>query len=255
LSPRLIEALRQVPAQLGAYYHDLQSGRTWSWNGEDDFPAASVIKVPILLAVLRQAQLGLLQLDQLQTVEFKHHVGGAGVIFELHDGVKLQIQDLCRLMIVVSDNIASNLLLDIAGMDTVRAFMASAGMSSTLLGRRFMENPRPGRDNRTTALDMGRCLEALVRGELLDKNHTNQALSILRRQQFREKIPLMLPTELSVAHKTGELEGVRHDVALVEIPDRPYVLSLLTRKGPVSWEVDKALAQLSLEVYRWHLEH
>lgn len=254
MTPLLQERLQAVPAKLGAYYQEIRTGRAWSWYGDEDFPAASVIKVPILLTVLRQVQQGGLSLQEEQVVEFRHHVGGAGILFELHDGVKLQRLDLCRLMIVVSDNVASNLLLDTVGLEAVNSFCQQAGLTGTVLGRKFMEAPRPGHDNRTTAVDMGSLLVSLARGDLLDRSQTQRALSILRRQQYREKIPLMLPSELSVAHKTGELEHVRHDVALVEVPESPYVLSLLTEKGGPAWEVDRALAELSRAVYDWHLD-
>jgi beta-lactamase class A len=222
-----------MPAEISAYYQNLQTGHSWGWKADDDFPAASVIKVPILLAVLREHQ-------------------RAGVLFELHDGVEVTVSDLCRLMIVVSDNVASNLLLEALPEGALESLFQDLAMNQTVLGRRFMENARPGHDNRTTAQDMGLCLAALHRGEVLDRSHTAQALATMRRQQFREKIPLLLPPELSVAHKTGELDGVRHDVAMVEVPDNPYVLCLLTQKGGPSWEVDRALADLSLAVYHSH---
>lgn len=249
-----MEALRAVPAQVGAYYCDLLSGRSWGWNADDDFPAASVMKVPILMAVYRQAQRGNLDLGQRLPVLFQHHVGGAGVLFELHDGIEVTVEDLCRLMIVISDNVASNLLLELVGMDEVRQLLAEMGMQRTTLGRRFMEPARPGADNRTTAADSGRCLQLLHTAAVLDRSHTAAALSILRRQQYREKIPALLPPELSVAHKTGELDGVRHDMAIVEVPGRPYILTLLTQKGGLSHDVDRALALLSQQVYHWHLE-
>lgn len=241
-----------MPAEVAAYYENLHTGQRWGWRAEEDFPAASVIKVAIMLAILRENQLGQLSLDQQRAVEMKDHVGGAGVLFELHDGIEVTVSDLYRLMIVVSDNVASNLLLDLLPEGALARLFQDLGMTGTVMGRRFMEAARPGHDNRTTALDMGLCLTALHRGEVLDRNHTAQALATLRRQQFREKIPQMLPPELSVAHKTGELEGVRHDVAVVEVPESPYVLCLLTQKGGPSWEVDHALAQLSLAVYHWH---
>ena len=253
MNSQILTQLRQLPGEIAAYYHDLHTGRSWGWNAEVDFPAASVIKVPIMLAVLQAAQGGQLSLDQKVMVEFRHHVGGAGVLFELHDGVQLTVLDLCRLMIVVSDNVASNLLLDLLPEGALVNLFRQLGMHRTVLGRRFMEQPRLGHDNRTTAYDMGLCMAALARGEILDRTHTNQAMSILRRQQFREKIPLMLPPELSVAHKTGELDGVRHDVGIIEMPEQSYVLCLLTQRGGHTWDVDRALAELSLSIYHRHL--
>lgn len=254
MNAAILNKIRQLPAELGAYYLDLSSGRSWGWKAEDDFPAASVIKVPIFLAVLQAAQAGRISLEQKRAVRLTDHVGGAGVIFELHEGIELTLTDFCRLMIVISDNVASNVLLDSLPEGELQALFQRLGMLKTVLGRRFMEMPRPGHDNRTTAMDMGRCLAALAQGEVLDKSHTQQALAVLRRQQYREKIPQRLPPELSVAHKTGELDGVRHDVALVEVPERPYVLCLLTQKGAASWLVDMHLAELSELVYQAHCQ-
>lgn len=250
----LVQRLRQFPGEIAAYYEDLRSGRRWGWNAEADFPAASVIKVPILMAVFKAVQEGRLRLDQTLTVEMRHHVGGAGVLFELHDGVELTVGDLARLMTVVSDNVASNLLLDLLEPEDLPRLFTQLGMRRSCLGRRFMESASPGHDNRTSALDMGLCLGALHRQQFLDAPMTHQALAILRRQQFREKIPLMLPPELPVAHKTGELDGVRHDTGILEVYGRPYVLSLLTQKGGPAWDVDRALAEFSLAVYEWHQE-
>lgn len=246
------QRLHAVPAHLGAVYLDLNSQHCWSWNAWDDFPAASVIKVPILLGILSLCQQGQLRLDQRLQVPAASHVGGAGVLHELHDGLEVTLEDLCRLMIVVSDNVASNLLLDRWGDPA--PWFERWNLTETVLGRRFMEPATPERDNRTSPWDMARLLRELHGRQLLDEAHSERALSMMRRQQYREKIPLMLPPELSVAHKTGELEGVRHDMGIVEVPDHPYVLVLLSERGQQPWEVDRALAELSHEVYRWHLK-
>ena len=244
--------LHAVPAHLGAVYLDLNSQHCWSWNAWDDFPAASVIKVPILVGILSLVQQGQFGLQERLQIPLSDHVGGAGVLQELHDGVELTVEDLCRLMIVVSDNVASNRLLDRWGDPA--PWFERWNLFETVLGRRFMEAPGPGRDNRTSPWDMARLLRELHAGQLLDAEHTEAALSIMRRQQYREKIPLMLPPEVNVAHKTGELEGVRHDMGIVEVPEHPYVLVLLSERGQQPWEVDRALAELSLEVYHWHLK-
>ena len=246
------QRLHAVPAHLGAVYLDLNSQHCWSWNAWDDLPAASVIKVPIMVGILSLCQQGSLGLEQRLKVAASDHVGGAGVLHELHDGLEVTIEDLCRLMIVISDNVASNLLLERLGDPA--AWLERWKLSETVLGRRFMEPPSPQRDNRTSAWDMARFLRELYHGELLDESYTRLALDIMRRQQYREKIPLMLPPDLGVAHKTGELDGVRHDIGIVEVPQHPYVLVLLSEKGASPWDVDRALAELSLEVYRWHLK-
>ncbi len=254
MTPTILQAIQAVPADVSVYYQNLNSRHCWSYQADQDMPAASVIKVAILICLLQQVQRGQLRLTQEIQVEFKHHVGGAGVLFELHDGITVTLEDLARLMIVVSDNVASNLLLDTLPAGALQEFFRQQRLAQTQLGRRFMENPRPGHDNRTSAYDMGIMMAALCREELLDRAHTQLAFSILRRQQYREKIPQRLPPELSVAHKTGELDGVRHDIAIVEAVPHSYVLCLLTQKGGPAWDVDQALAQLSLLIYERHQE-
>lgn len=255
MNPQILTQLRQFPGKIAAYYYSLHDGHSWGWNADDSFPAASVIKVPILLAILQASQQNTLSLDKKIPILLSHHTGGAGILFELHDGIEVTVTDLCRLMIVISDNVASNLLLEQLDQDALNALFTSLRMNHTVLGRRFMEPARPGHDNLTSAYDMGLCLTALFQGELLDRCHTNQALAIMRRQQFREKIPLLLAPELSIAHKTGELEGVRHDAAVIELPEKPYVLVILTQQGGQPWDVDRAIAHLSLSIYNWHLQH
>ncbi|MEW6279907.1 MAG: serine hydrolase [Candidatus Eremiobacterota bacterium] len=235
-----------VPGILGAYYLDLNSGSAVGVRDRERFPAASVVKVPILLEVLRQAGEGLLSLRERFALASEHRVGGAGVLLELEEGTSLTLLELARLMTVVSDNVASNALLDRVGMEPVNRLMAALGMQDSHLGRRFMEVPEGERDNWTTARDIALCMASIWRGEVAG---SREALEILRRQQYREKIPCMLPGELGVANKTGELDGVRHDAAIVEHPRYPYVLTLLTRDGGAAWEVDRALAHLSRAVY------
>lgn len=241
----LRQLLAAIPARTGVYLEELDTGATVTHLEDEDFPAASIIKVPILLEALRQG----IDLSRRVPLHSELKVGGAGVLQELDPGLTPTVGDLCRLMIVVSDNVASNMLVDMVGQERVNQFMAHLGMAGSHLGRRFMETPSPGRDNRMTPADAGRCLAALWRGEALPQPGRDLALGILRRQQYRERLPLMLPEEVLVCHKTGELAGVRHDAGIVELKDRPYVLVVFTDQGGHPWEVDLPVAALSRAVY------
>ncbi len=228
---RLVAA---VPADTAVFYRDLVEGTCWGVQAEVRFPAASLIKVPIMLELFESG----IDLEEPFELQERHRVGGAGVLQELSCGTRLKLLDLCRLMIVVSDNVASNALLDRLGFEAINARIRALGMTQSLLGRRFMEPAKGERDNFMSARDAAICLEAA--------NAHPEARAILLRQQYREKIPLMLPEGTKIAHKTGELEGVRHDAGVVA--DR-YSLALLTRGGGAPWEVDLALARLSRAVY------
>lgn len=248
----LAPLVARIPARCGVYCRALDGGWSTGDGGELDFPAASVIKVPIFLELYRRVQAGELSLEQRVTLRAENKSGGAGVLLELHEGLELTLEDLGRLMLVVSDNTASNLLLDLLGMDALNASMQRWGMKGTRFGRRFMEPATPTKDNRMTAADAGRCLEMLWRGEIIGEPLRTQALDTLKRQQYREKIPLMLPHDLPIAHKTGELDGVRHDAALIEHPAGPYVLVVFTEHGANPWDVDRGIAELSLALYNAH---
>lgn len=234
-----------TPARLGICLIDLKSGQSLGYHSNDKFPAASIIKLPILLELYRRAQSQQLDLAKRLQLRSESQVGGAGVLFELTPGLQLNLEDLARLMMVVSDNTASNLLIEELGFEAINSFLQSRGMTGTHLGRYFMESPTPERDNRACALDFSRCLAALWKGEVLDPDYTQRALAILSRQQYREKIPLLLPESVTVYHKTGELDGVRHDCGIVAWNDNAFALTLLTAEGGAPWEVDRAMADLS----------
>ena len=244
----LIEA---IPARVGFYFEDLISAERLEFKGYERFPAASVIKVPIFLEAYRRAAAGELSLQEEVELRDGDKVGGAGVLLELHQGLRLTVEDLCRLMIVVSDNTASNLLLDRLGESSINALMVRLGMKESWLGRRFMEPPSELRDNRMSPYDGALAMRALWDESLLGPSMARGAREIFMRQQYREKIPLMLPENLPVLHKTGELDGVRHDAALVLAEGRPYLLSLFTDGGGPPWEVDLGLARISRACFDW----
>jgi len=218
---------------------------------EELFPAASVIKVGILQALLYDVHEGRYSLDREVFVESEQMVGGAGVLFELEPR-SYQLGELARLMMVVSDNTASNACLRQVGVERVNRFFRERGLQA-FMGREFMSPVVNGQDNKLTAEAAALMLADLYSGRNLNDALTEFAVGCLRRQQFREKIPLMLPADLSVGHKTGELEGVRHDAAVIEA-EEPYILVILTAAGGQPWMVDRAMAEYSLEVYRERVE-
>lgn len=254
LTARLEEELRHLPARAALVLKPLDGSSPWRLRPDEPFPAASLAKVPILLEVFRRFQEGLLDPEATVLLKAEDVVQGAGVLMELHPGLPLTLRDLARLMIVVSDNTASNVLLDVVGFQAVNDLVTRLGTKGTALNRKFMHAPGPAGDNVTTAQDCVRLLEALWAGEVLGEPWREEALNILRRQQFREKIPMMLPVTAVVAHKTGELDGVRHDVGLVEDRGKAWVLAVLTRDGREPWELDYRVARISRWCYDWVTE-
>lgn len=175
--------------------------------------AASTVKVLVMVAVLRQVEAGRLGLDTEVELPVRR-AGGSGVLRELRGVGALQVGDVLRLMIVISDNAATNALLDLVGFAAVGECADELGATGTAVVRRLMDVHAPGR-NVTTALDQARVLDALARGRALGREGTELALGVLARQQVRDRLPALLPEGARCWNKTGEVRGLRHDIGLI----------------------------------------
>lgn len=217
-------------------------------KAQERFPAASVVKAGIMSALLLDVAQGRCSLDDLVEIPSEWVVGGAGVLFEMDAGRSYSLRELCKLMMVVSDNTASNACLRQVGMERLNEFFGARGYQATV--QRFFMNPVVnGRDNTMTAESAALMLGDLYLGRDLPDELRDFAVACLRGQQYREKIPLMLPEDLVVGHKTGELDGVRHDAAVIEA-EKPYALVVLTAEGGAPWLVDRAMAECSLQIFK-----
>lgn len=216
-------------------------------RGVDEwFPAASVIKIGIMACLLDEVAKGRLSLEDKVSIQPEQMVGGAGVLFELEPR-DYSLAELCRLMMVVSDNTASNACLRAVSMNGLNDFFAARNYQAEVK-RFFMSPVINGKDNRMTTLAAARMLVDLYQARELSPKLRDFAVGCLRRQQYREKIPLLLPPEIVVGHKTGELDGVRHDAAVVE-SNPSYVLVIFTERGAEPWLVDQAMAIRSRKLF------
>ncbi|HHW15581.1 MAG TPA: serine hydrolase [Firmicutes bacterium] len=211
----------------------------WLFVREADRPhvAASLIKLPILLAVLAAAERGELSLDREVEVGGER-TGGAGVIEHFRPGTVLTLADLLFCMIAVSDNAATNHVLDLIGFEPVNAFCGEFGLTDTVLRRRMMDAAAraEGRENLTTAADLHRLLREILRPRRLSPSVAAQARALLAAQQVKLGWALFLPEE-RLAHKTGDLEGVFHDAGLLDPAGPvPLVYTFLSSGVPDSGE-------------------
>ncbi|TDD79248.1 serine hydrolase [Actinomadura darangshiensis] len=218
---------------LGVVAHDLGTGERAAAGADRRFAAASVIKLPILLAVLAEAEAGGRSLDDRLAAPPDARVGGSGVVKDLADAAEFSVRDLLTLMIIVSDNTATNLLIGMVGMDAVNAWCARHGLHGTVLARVMMDAAarERGEENLTTPADIAALLTGLVRGELLGERATARALDVLSRQQLNDRLPRHLPAGVTLAHKTGELAGVCHDAGIVLPGDRAPIVVVAMTEG------------------------
>jgi beta-lactamase class A len=237
---------------LGVAILDLGSGKKLELHGDNVFPQASSIKVAVLAELYRQAQAGKLKLTDLYTVQSADLVPDSSIMGGLTPGVtRITLRDLATMMIAVSDNSATNVLIDRVGMENVNALMDSLGLAHTRLRRKMMDlkAASEGRENISTPAEMMALLEELYRGKVLNKDMTADFFNMLSTPKHGF-ISRDLPEGLKIANKPGELEGVRNDSGVVFVENRPYVICVMTTYLHRERDGEEAIAKISAAAYR-----
>ncbi len=207
-------------------------------RASEAFPAASIIKLPVMLAVYRAFDAGAATPQDEITLLPGDITEGAPVLGDAHSGQRWRIGDLLEAMIMFSDNIASNALISHFGFPAINATIRKAGMTGTTLARHFAGTVPPGRRNlnTTTPGDIGGLLYAIERGShegvptIASVPSCRAMINLMLRQQYREMIPAGITRKVAIANKTGELDYVRSDAAIVDpLGEGPYVLVILTK--------------------------
>ncbi len=200
----------------------------WAAHRADErFLTASVIKVPVLLALAAEVEAGRYRWDEIAPADRGQMTGGSGVIAHL-SALPFTLRDLATLMIIVSDNHATNAIIDLVGLDRINAYIARAGWRDTTLHRRMMdfEARAAGRDNISSPRDTADMFVRLLRGDLAAPPLTAVLLGILKAQQFGDRLPARLPPDTVVAHKTGSLPGIVNDAGILFLPAGPVVAAV-----------------------------
>ena len=230
---------------------DLATGETIGVNADLVFPQGSAIKIPILLELLRRSEADPELLGRRVTLTPEALTGGSGVLKNLtHGGSALSIEDLAILMIVHSDNTATNLVIDLVGMDSVNALTDDLGAPGTRLQRRMIqpEASARGEENLSTPAEAARIMERIARCDLPVSEAScfriQEILEIPKNGAFRAPIPTSVP----VAWKPGGVEGVATAWGLVSLPDRPYAVAIMTSYGGDGSALVRAASEV---VYRY----
>lgn len=252
LEANINEVDRGLDGVLGVAILDLGSGKKFVLHGDDIFPQASSIKIAVLAELYRQAQAGKLKLTDLYTVQAADLVPDSTIMGGLTPGVtRITLRDLATMMVAVSDNSATNVLIDRVGMENVNALMDSLGLAHTRLRRKMMDlkAAAEGRENISTPAEMMALLEDLYRGKVLNKEMTADFFVMLSTPKS-SFIPRDLPEGLKIANKPGELEGVRNDSGVVFVENRPYVICVMTTYLHRERDGEEAIANISAAAYR-----
>lgn len=232
LRQKLAASLEKTAAGLdgvmGYAVVDLVSGDRIERLPSGVFATASTIKLAILYELFKQADEGKLSLDAVRPLDRKQVVGGSGVLAELA-APAMPLRDYATLMVVLSDNTATNVLIDAVGMANVTSRMAALGLPETRLRRKMIDLGAAlrGDENVSTPAELARLLEIIYRGEGLKKESQEGLLAILKKSKATS-LRRGVPSAVAVANKPGTLDGVEVDAGIVYVERRPYILAVMT---------------------------
>ncbi len=248
---------------LGISFYDGETTIQWSYNADSWFHAASTMKLAVLLGVFRQVDRGELQLDAPVHVRnrFTSIVNQEPFMLDLahdadpdvygHLGKTLTVRELAKWMIIKSSNLATNLLVDVAGIPTIQQSLDELEIDGVKVIR-GVEDSRAfdaGLNNEVTANGLLKLLRLVADGKAYSQKACDEMLEILLDQQYRSGIPAGLPKAARVAHKTGNLSTVHHDAGIVYLDGRkPYVLVILT-SFPAEQARGTAVAEVSRDIF------
>ncbi len=257
LEQQVRDADRDLDGVLAVALTDLTSGRQLDWHADEVMPTASTIKIAVLAELYRQTQQaaagasGKATLADLYTMNAADLVPDSDIMGGLTPGVtRLTLRDVATTMIAVSDNAATNVLIDRIGMENVNALLDSLGLQHTRLRRKMMDlkAAQEGRENVATPRELATLLETIYRGRLLNPELTADFFKLLATHKDSAFVRA-LPEGVRSADKPGELEGVRNDCGIVYATNRPFALCIMTTYDVRERQAQEIIGRLAVAAY------
>lgn len=249
MKEEMLQLIQELPGNAGVLLGDFDQFE-FSHQQDQAFPSASVIKLFILWELYRQVESGEKSLDDQIALTAEMKVGGFGVLTHLTGNPSLTLRDIATLMIISSDNMATNILIDCLGIDQINATCKKMGWNETVLGRKMMdfEAKAAGKDNYTSPRDTADFFRRLL-SEATDLSLTSKAemLEILKGQQCNNKLPAYMENGLPFAHKTGDLPKLEHDCGILYTPKGPKIVVVFTndlQNNPIGVEFQNEVGRL-----------
>lgn len=236
---------------MGVAIRDLTNGEEILINQNLTFPTGSSIKIPVLIELHKQAAAGKYKLTDQRWLESTDKVGGSGVINNFGDHTsQLSLNDLAVLMVVLSDNTATNMLIDQTGMANVNATLDQLGLKAIRLQRKMIDTAASGRgdENIATPFAAMELMAKLYKGEVVNRQLSDDVLKFLKLRKG-SPIPKLIPSTIAIANKPGGIEGVACDWAIVYVPNRPFAISVMTNYNGESANADEAISQIAKLAY------
>ena len=227
------------------------SSMAFEHRADERVPSASVIKLAIMLEAMEQVKAGTLDPDEIHILIDAEKAGGDGVLKTYSHRSRIAYRDLIRLMMIYSDNTATNIFINELGMDAINRRMRTVDLTKSQLNRIMMDTlaAQQGRENYVTAQEMSQLLTQIYRHEVATPALCEQMIAILKQNQDTATIPRLLPKGTVVAHKTGVLPYVRGDAGIV-YSTRPFLLSVFVEGIPTP-EAERIIGEIALICYTY----
>jgi len=240
--------VRDTDAVVGVAILDLTDQRAFYLNADAIYPTASTIKIAVLAELYRQHERGSgAKLGDLYTVNAKDGVGTEGILQSMSAGVsRITNRDLALLMVSLSDNSATNVLIDRVGMDNVNSWLSQLGLERTRLRRHMLDvkAAQQGRENTSTPRELVTMLRAIHEGRVFGKATTEEFFRMLSTQKS-SYIPRHLPADLMIANKPGNLDAVRNDAGIIFVPGRPFAIAVMTTFATDGVEAEESIGRIA----------
>jgi len=250
------KTLKSTSGEWGIYIKNISANFEIKHNANVQFSSASLIKLPILASTMMAVADGELNLSSKITVDNKfatdEEKSGSGIILHLLSPIELTLYDLCYFMIVVSDNYATDLIIDMVGMERINVNLKRIGLERTSLSSKISHYMELTGKNLTTPSEIGYLLELIATEKL---PYSQVMYNILSRQVYNNRIPSLLPFEdiendrLVIAHKTGTIHGIAHDAGIIRFLDKQYIICLLTKNQKEISRTSHKMAHLSQKIF------
>ncbi len=239
---------------VGIYIKDLNSDKVWEYNPDRLFPSASLIKVPIMAAICEKIKRSELSLDTQITLTRHDRTGGSGSLKWARTGTSLSVMEIIYKMITESDNTATKMLIDYAGISYFQQSFENLGLVYTRIYPEGLSltSGRVARENYTTAREMSALMERIYKGEMVDRNLSEFMLDVLKHNKSRSRLRKGLPIGWEIGHKTGLLRKSCHDVGVVFSPRGDYIIAVLTGDVPDYSSAKGFISRVAKMTYKYY---
>jgi beta-lactamase class A len=244
----------------GVSIYHFETEEEFSHNQNEEFYAASIIKLPIMSAVFAQVAEGKRSLTDKIQIRSEDIVSGDGILKNLSPGMEWTIHDLVVLMIIESDNTATNLLIDLIGVENIQLYMTIWGFKKTQFRHKLQIKPsrKHNESNLITAKEINNFLRNIAMGNIVSMSVCSKMVNIMKQQKMNGLLPCLLPENEGIigtipiwemAHKTGYVPGVEHNAGLFYLPGQTFAITALGKNVPNRDEPKRIMGELGLLLY------